>query len=119
MAMTDNTPLAGRVAILTGAGRGIGRYVALSLARNGARVVLAARTESQLRAVREEIEILGGMALDVVTDITSESDVITLLRKSVEQFGRLDIVINNAGIGVFGPLAEATTEQWDRIMAVN
>jgi 3-oxoacyl-[acyl-carrier protein] reductase len=115
----DSNSLEGRVAIFTGAGRGIGRCIALSLARNGARVTLAARTESQLRSVQAEIEALGGVALSIVTDITSEPEVIALIRQTVHQLGGLDIVVNNAGIGAFGPLAEATTEQWDRVMAVN
>jgi 3-oxoacyl-[acyl-carrier protein] reductase len=115
----DSRLLEDKVAIVTGAGRGIGRSIALGLARNGARVVLAARTESQLRSVRAEIEALGGAALGIVTDITSEHSVMALIGQTVHQLGRLDIVVNNAGIGAFGPLAEATTEQWDHVMAVN
>ncbi|MGQ9632401.1 MAG: SDR family NAD(P)-dependent oxidoreductase [bacterium] len=115
----EEKPLEGKVAIVTGAGRGIGRSIALTLARNGARVSLAARTESELRAVQSEIEALGGQGAAFPTDVSRESDAVSLVRNTVERFGRLDILVNNAGIGIFGPLAETTTEQWDRLMAVN
>jgi 3-oxoacyl-[acyl-carrier protein] reductase len=112
-------PLDGKVAIVTGASRGIGRAVALTLARNGARVSLAARTESQLEALQVEIEGCGGRAAVFPTDVGREGDVIALVRGTVERFGRLDILVNNAGLGLFGPLEETTTEQWNSLMAVN
>lgn len=111
--------LGAQVAIVTGASRGIGRSTALALARNGAYVSLAARTEVRLRAVQSEIEASGGQAASFPTDVSCEAEVAHLVHGTVERFGRLDIVVNNAGIGIFEPLAETTTEQWDRIMAVN
>jgi 3-oxoacyl-[acyl-carrier protein] reductase len=112
-------PLEGKVVIVTGAGRGIGRVIALTLARNGALVSLAARTEAQLEAVRAEIEALGGQAASFRADISLEADVVSLVRHTVERFGRLDILINNAAVGTFGLLEETSTEEWDRSMAVN
>lgn len=111
--------LNGKVAIITGAGRGIGRSVALALAQNGAKVVLAARTEAQLQTVQSEIEALGGQALCLPTDVSSESAVKLLVRHTVAAFGRLDIVVNNAAVGVFGPFVQTSVEDWDRVMAVN
>jgi 3-oxoacyl-[acyl-carrier protein] reductase len=111
--------LAGKVAIVTGAGRGIGRSIALTLARNGVRVALAARTVAQLQAVQAEIEAAGGEALAVPTDMSNEGDVSALVQKTIQRFGRLDIVVNNAGIGIYGALEQATTAQWDTMMNVN
>lgn len=117
--METTRTLAGTVAIVTGAGRGIGRSIALTLARNGVRVALAARTPTQLQAVQAEIEAAGGEALAVPTDMGNEGDVIALVQKTIQRFGRLDIVVNNAGIGIYGALEQATTAQWDAMMNVN
>lgn len=114
-----NQSLENKVAIVTGAGRGIGRSIALMLAHNGARVVLAARTTKQLQQAQDEIKTLGGEALVVATDIGIEQDIISLVQQTVEHFGRLDIVVNNAGIGMYGPLENATTAQWDAMMNIN
>ncbi len=111
--------LTGKVALVTGAGRGIGRAIALSLAHNGATVALIARTLEQLQSVQAEIEGMGGRAISITADLVHEASVITAVQQSVTQLERLDIVINNAGIGAFGPLADATAAQWDHIMAVN
>jgi 3-oxoacyl-[acyl-carrier protein] reductase len=111
--------LDGKVAIVTGASRGIGRAIALMLGRNGVKVVAAARTDEDLIAVCDEIESRGCQSMSARTDMTSEEDVKRLVRTTIERFGQLDIVINNAGIGVFGPLEATRTENWDRIMAVN
>jgi 3-oxoacyl-[acyl-carrier protein] reductase len=112
-------PLEEKVAIVTGASRGIGRSVALTLARNGARVALAARTGSDLEIVQAEIEAFGGEAAVFLTDVTREDEIVALVRGTVERFGRLDILVNNAGVVVSGPLVETTTEQWDCVMDVN
>jgi 3-oxoacyl-[acyl-carrier protein] reductase len=111
--------LKGNVAIVTGAGRGIGRSIALTLARNEVRVSLAARSKAQLEAVRTEIRAFGGDAASFPTDVSREAEVVTLIRDTVDRFGQLDILVNNAATGVFGPLVEVITEQWDQTMAVN
>jgi 3-oxoacyl-[acyl-carrier protein] reductase len=111
--------LKGSVAIVTGAGRGIGRIIALTLASNEVRVSLAARSEAQLEAVRAEIQASGGDAASFPTDVSREADVIALIQDTVDRFGQLDILVNNAAVGVFGPLVDATGEQWDKVMAVN
>ncbi len=108
-----------QVALITGAGRGIGRSIALTLAKHGANVALAARSEEELRAVKEEITALGQEAIYDVIDVSLEADVKKLLEKTVQHFGRLDIVVNNAGLGIYGPLLETSVETWDKIMAVN
>jgi 3-oxoacyl-[acyl-carrier protein] reductase len=115
----EQRSLQDQVAIVTGASRGIGRSIALALARNGAKVSLAARGKADLQTIRSEIESFGGQAAALPTDISRETDVVGLVRDTIERFGQLDIVVNNAGTGTFGPLAEMATEEWDQIMAVN
>ncbi len=108
-----------RVAIVTGASRGIGRRIALTLAASGARVALAARSREALDAVRGEIETAGHRAEAFPADMACEAEIVDLVRNTVDVFGRIDIVVNNAGIGLFGQLAETTSETWERVMAVN
>ena len=115
----ETKPLEGQVAIVTGAGRGIGRSIALALAGAGSQVALAARSQAELQAVQAEIAAADGQAAVIPTDMGSETDVVRLVRETVERFGRLDIVVNNAGTGTFGPLEQMTVEQWDRMMDVN
>jgi 3-oxoacyl-[acyl-carrier protein] reductase len=115
----NESNLEGKVAIVTGAGRGIGCSIALALARNGVRVSLAARSEDELQRVRDQIEAVGGTALCRPTDVGREEDAVALVQETVKRFERLDILVNNAGTGVFGPLAETSTDAWDRVMQVN
>ncbi len=110
--------LHGQVAVVTGASRGIGPAIAEALSKAGAAVVLAARNEAELGAVAERIKAAGGTALAVPTDVSVEADVLRLMEATRERFGRMDIFVNNAGVGLFGPLAESTTEQWDWVMDI-
>lgn len=111
--------LAGQVALVTGAGRGIGRAVAAVFAREGAFVVLAARSLRELASVQREIEATGGRALAVTTDVRQEPAVAALLTRALAVGGRLDCLVTAAGLAAFGPLADTKTEDWDQLIAVN
>lgn len=114
-----NPDLNGQVALVTGAGRGIGRGVALGLAGCGAHLVLTARSEGQLREVEREIRAQGGRASVLPADLTEEKQVTALFQAVAAQHGRLDVLINNAGIGLFGSLAEFSAADFDRLVAIN
>jgi 3-oxoacyl-[acyl-carrier protein] reductase len=107
------------VAIVTGASRGIGRAIALRLAREGFDLALAARTESDLEAAARECEAAGAAVLVVTCDVSREEDVKRLFERTRERFGRLDLLVNNAGVGVYKPLAETTLEEYEHVMGVN
>ena len=111
--------LVDRVALVTGAGRGIGRAIALALAREGASVALAARTRRELDAVAGEIATAGGRALVLPADVSVAADVERLVADTVAKLERLDVLVTSAGVASFGPVAEATPEQWDAMLAVN
>jgi dehydrogenase/reductase SDR family member 4 len=112
--------LDGRIGIVTGASRGIGRAIALGLAHAGADVVLAARQRPDLDAVADEVRALGRQALAVSAHLGRRPDVDRLFDAALETFGRLDILVNNAGTNpVFGPLVDLEEEAWDKLMAVN
>ncbi|HXT57990.1 MAG TPA: SDR family NAD(P)-dependent oxidoreductase [Pirellulales bacterium] len=111
--------LAGKVAIVTGAGRGIGRGIARGLAREGAALALAARSESELNAAAEEMRAIGVEVLAAPADVTDEAQVEALFARVHDQFGRLDLLVNNAGAFDGGPLDELSTEAWDKVIAVN
>ncbi|HEV8539271.1 MAG TPA: SDR family NAD(P)-dependent oxidoreductase [Bacteroidota bacterium] len=111
--------LKGKIAIVTGAGRGIGRAIAQALAKQGAHVVACARTKSEIEVVAAEVEKLGGKALAVQADISRESDVSSLTSRTIESFGTVDILVNNAGIGSFAKVAELLPRDFDRMWEVN
>lgn len=112
-------PLLGRVAVVTGAGRGIGASTAAHLGKRGARVVLAARTEADLLKVAAALDELEADALPVVCDVTEPEQVERLFRECQERFGPVDILVNNAGYLSTAPLQELDAAEWDRMLAVN
>ncbi|MGH7829238.1 MAG: SDR family NAD(P)-dependent oxidoreductase [Candidatus Binatia bacterium] len=112
-------PLSGKVSIVTGAGRGIGRAIALLLAGSGSRVVLAARSEAQLESVREEIRGQAGEALVVRTDLNCDEDMENLVSRTVKECGSIDYLINNAGWGKTAPVVKARVEDWEQTLRVN
>ena len=111
--------LTGQVAVVTGAGRGIGRAIARALAETGARVVAAARTREQIETLAREIADAGGQADAVPTDLVDEASIQSLFAAVRERWGRLDVLVNNAGIGRYGPVQEFATEDLDAVVDVN
>jgi meso-butanediol dehydrogenase/(S,S)-butanediol dehydrogenase/diacetyl reductase len=111
--------LAGQVALVTGGGRGIGRAVALALAREGAAVALASRTRAELAAVAAEIRDAGARALAVPTDVTQDAAVDALVEQTVAELGGLQILVTAAGTATFGPVSGAKATDWDAMLAVN
>ncbi|PBC52023.1 2-deoxy-D-gluconate 3-dehydrogenase [Rhodococcus sp. ACS1] len=113
------TSLEGKVAIVTGAGRGLGRSMAHALVEAGAAVTVAARTSTELDSFVEEVKAAGGQALACPTDITDEASVERMVEATVETFGRVDVLVNNSGIVASTPLVEQSAEEWDRVVATN
>ena len=111
--------LDGTVALVTGASSGIGEATAKALAAEGASVALVARRRDRLEALASEIEAAGGKALVVEADVTDEAQASAAVEASVADLGRLDIVVNNAGVMLLGPMADAPVEEWDRMIDVN
>jgi len=111
--------LKSRVAVVTGASSGIGEACAVAFVEKGAHVVLAARRAERLSALVERLEGMGGEALAVTTDVTSESDVDNLFARAVERFGTVDVLINNAGVADSTPVDEMGLELWHRVIETN
>jgi NAD(P)-dependent dehydrogenase (short-subunit alcohol dehydrogenase family) len=110
---------AGQVAIVTGAGRGMGRAVALGLAELGAKVVVAELDEKSGNDAAEAIRSSGGEAVAVAVDVSQVDQVRMMFKTAVDRLGTVDILVNNAGIGIAKPLLEYTEEDWDRQLGVN
>ena len=116
--MSEAQPLAGRTAVVTGGGRGIGAAIAEALAAAGAAVVVTARSQDQIEELAARIEASGGRALAVTCDVADPEQVTELARRA-EAFGTIDILVNNAGIAGSAPLARIALEDWNRIFTVN
>ena len=118
--------LSGKVAIVTGSSRGIGRATALGLAKEGAKVVVAARSEAAspgqpgtIHSTVAEIESLGGSALAVRCNLREEEDILALVQRTLDAFGRVDVLVNNAGVSSYRTVLETSVKQWDLVMDVN
>jgi len=111
--------LSGTTAVITGATSGIGRATALEFSRAGVSVVVAGRREERLQKLVAEIETAGGQALAVVTDVAVQSQVDHLIENAVERFGRVDTLVNNAGVGFAGRFDQMSLEDFRRLMDVN
>ncbi|MEU6495426.1 SDR family oxidoreductase [Streptomyces sp. NPDC046984] len=109
----------GKVVAITGAGSGIGEATALLLAERGARLVLGARRSERLAAVVARIEKAGGEAVQLRTDVTRRDDLRALVALAGDRFGRLDVLVNNAGVGTISPLDDLRVDEWDRMVDVN
>jgi NADP-dependent 3-hydroxy acid dehydrogenase YdfG len=112
-------PLTGTVALITGASSGIGEATARALASHGAAVSLVARRKDRLEALAKQITETGGKALVIEADITQQHQAIAAVEQTVKQLGRLDTVVNNAGVMLLGPVEGAPLEEWERMVAIN
>ncbi|MBA7680807.1 Sorbitol dehydrogenase [subsurface metagenome] len=119
--------LDGKVAIVTGASRGIGKAVAIGFAREGAHIVIAARSMEPPKSglpgtilqTADEIKAFGGKALPIKTNVSVEEEVQAMVQKVLDEWGKVDILVNNAAVAAPGPFAETTTKLWNLVMGVN
>jgi 3-oxoacyl-[acyl-carrier protein] reductase len=119
MDQADNTPLSGAVALVTGGSRGIGRAIALRLASLGASVAICGRDTQALQAVSTELQRRTARVFSHAADVTCSADVTTLVEKTEAALGPISILVNNAGMGLFGPAHEKTEADWDRVLNTN
>jgi len=118
--------LSGNVAVVTGSSRGIGKAIAVGLAREGADIVVASRTEIEnerlpgtIYKTADEVRALGRRALPVRCDVTSEQSINDMVVKALAEFGRIDILVNNAGVAYPYPLVETPLKRWELMLKVN
>jgi gluconate 5-dehydrogenase len=111
--------LTGRVAIVTGASRGLGQYFGRALAKAGADLVITSRTLASLDEFAQEIESLGRKALAVQMDVLSEKDIEKMVQKTVAEYGKIDILVNNAGLNIRSPAADFSWQDWDTVLQTN
>jgi len=125
--VAEKQMLGGKVALVTGSSRGIGKAIAIDLARAGAKVAIAARTEAEqqsklpgtIHATVEEIRAFGGEAMPARLDITREDDVAAMVKAVEDKYGKVDILVNNAGITTPESFMDLTVKKWDLLMSVN
>ena len=117
--MDDVVNLSGKVAIVTGSSRGLGRGMAKALAHAGADVVITSRTIDSLAEVSEEITALGAKVLALELDVRDEASIRSMPEKVLDRFGRIDVLVNNAGMNIRKPALEVTWEDWDQILDTN
>lgn len=114
-----NPNLSNKVVVITGASSGLGEATARHLAAQGAKVVLGARRAERLQQLVNDIQSAGGQALAVATDVSRRDDVAHLVQQAIAQFGRVDVLVNNAGIMPLSPLAKLKVDEWDQMIDVN
>jgi NAD(P)-dependent dehydrogenase (short-subunit alcohol dehydrogenase family) len=118
--LEEKMKLQGKVSIITGAGRGIGKAIALRFAREGAVVVATGSTEETIDSTAGEIREQGGRAVSILTDVSDEASVRSMTEEAIREFGQIDILINNAGvIGPTAPVVSVERAEWDHTLAVN
>lgn len=117
--MLELFDLSERVAIVTGASRGLGQYFARALAKAGADLVITSRDLSSLTEFKEEIESLGRKALAVQLDVLSQSDIENMVRMTINEYGKIDILVNNAGLNIRKPSTDVSQQDWDTVLNTN
>jgi len=117
--MLDIFDLSGKVAIVTGASRGLGQYFARALAGAGADLVITSRTLSSLTEFKQEIESLGKKALAIELDVLSQSDIENMVQKAIKEYGKIDILVNNAGLNIRKPSVDFSMQDWDTVLDTN
>lgn len=115
--MSNN--ISSKVVVITGASSGLGEATARHLASQGAKVVLGARRVDRLKSLVAEIEAAGGEALAIATDVTSAEQVAALIEGAVQRFGRVDVLVNNAGLMAIAPMDEVKVDEWSRMFDIN
>ena len=111
--------LSGKVALVTGTSRGLGQYFGRALAQAGADLVVTSRDVSRLEPFKEEIEALGRRALPVKLDVLNEADIANMVHAAIDEYGKIDILINNAGLNIRHPAVEFTWKEWDTVLNTN
>jgi 3-oxoacyl-[acyl-carrier protein] reductase len=117
--VNEKKPLQGKVALVTGASRGIGLAIARSLGRLGAKVSICSRDPKRLESAAIDLQRDGATILAVPADVTRASDIASLVAKTIESLGPIEILVNNAGFGYFGPTHQADESTWDRVLDTN